>query len=91
MAYTIYTAPQAVVPATTITAAQNKLKSLCSIIFANRDFRNVDQEIADASKIRFGLMALSQAETDITAYYQIIEGLNFMCGIYTQQTVPTVS
>ena len=87
----IYTPPQANVPATTITAAQNKLLSLSSIIFANRDFKNVEQEIADASKIRFGLMALNQSDTPLDAQNKIIVTLNRMCGIYNQQTVPTVS
>ncbi len=86
--YPTYTAPQVVVPATTITAAQNKLISLSSIIFANRDFSNVDQELADALKIRVGLRVLGNPETSRTAYNQIIQGLNFMCGIYNQQVAP---
>ncbi len=86
--YPTYTAPQIVVPATTITAAQNKLISLSSIIFANRDFSNVDQELADALKIRVGLRVLGNPETSTIAYNQIIQGLNFMCGIYNQQVAP---
>lgn len=91
MAYPAYTAAQQIIAATTITAAQNALKSLCSIIFANRDFKNVDQEIGDASKIRFGLMALLQPETSQTAYDRIVIGLNELCNIYNQQTIPTVT
>jgi hypothetical protein len=91
MAYAAYTPAQQVVAATTITAAKTALVSLCSIIFANRDFKNVEQEIADASKIRFGLMAISQAETSTTAYNQIIMGLTKLAQYYNLQIATTIT
>lgn len=89
--YPAYTAPQVVVSATTITAAKTTLVNLCSIIFANRDFKNVEEEIADASKIRFGLMAISQLETSQVAYDRIIMGLNKLAQSYNLQIATTIS
>lgn len=91
MAIQIYTDPQQVNSVSTITAAQNLLLVLCTKIFSVRDFKYVEREIADASKIRFGLMALTQVDTSTTAYDRIILTLNRMCDIYNIQIVPEVS
>lgn len=88
MAIQIYTDPQQVVAATTITGAQDLLLVLCSKIFMARDFKTVESEIADASKIRIGLMALSQTDTDSESYDRIILGLNNMCTLYNIQIIP---
>jgi hypothetical protein len=73
---------QTIVPATTIQAAKDHLLVLCETIFKARDLAKVEQEIADASKIRFGLNALTTMTVDEDAYQQIIIGLNKLCKVY---------
>lgn len=73
---------QSLVPATTIASANTKLLSLCYDIFGARDFSKVENKIADASKIRFGLKALTNLTAEDEAYQQIIVGLNKLCKVY---------
>ena len=78
-------------PQVTIDAAEDYLLALCETIFKARDFSLVEPTVADASKIRFGLKALNDLDVTDDAYQQIIVGLNKLCKVYTQQTVPTIT
>lgn len=85
--------------ATTITESQNKFLELCEIIFQARDFSKVEKEIADASKIRFGLQCIdsSLSETfclteDLVlsnedVFQKIIVGLNKLSKVYLNNYV----
>lgn len=87
----IYTNPQTLDKISIVYATKTKLLALCGTIFANRDFKNVESEIAQASKIRLGLMALDTIELSTGEQQDILTTLTLMCGIYNQQTIPTIN
>lgn len=82
---------QILTPQVTIDAAEDYLLVLCDKIFKARDLAKVELTVADASKIRFGLMAIGYIEVTDTAYQQIIVGLNKLCKVYSQQTIPQIN
>jgi len=75
----------------TIDTAENYLLDLCLVIFKARDFGKIEKQIADASKIRFGLKALNLLTPDEEAYQRIIVGLNKLCNVSTSQNVPLIT
>ncbi len=82
---------QQLTPQVTIDAAEDYLLALCETIFKARDLSKVEKTVADASKIRFGLMALEDLDVTDEAYQQIIVGLNKLCKVYSQQTIPQIN
>lgn len=82
---------QTLTPSVTIDAAEDYLLARCEDIFKARDLSKVENIIANASKIRYGLKALNNLTVEDDEYQQIIVGLNKMCKVYSQQTVPTIN
>lgn len=78
---------------TTIDAAEDYLLTLCDSIYSTKDFAKVEQKISDASKVRLGLKALNLTEDELSAQSkeQIIVGLNALCNVYSQQTIPQIN
>lgn len=78
---------------TTIDAAEDYLLTLCDSIYSAKDFAKVEQKISDASKVRLGLKALNLTEDELSAQSkeQIIVGLNALCNVYSQQTIPQIN
>jgi len=79
--------------ATTITAAENKLLTLCDTIFAARNLSNVEEEIWQACMINIGLRALNQSSTETTVVDQqkIVVTLNKLSSAYNQQVTPILT
>ena len=82
---------QSLIPQVTIDASEDYLLLLCDKIFKARDLSKVEVNVADASKIRFGLLALNNLVVTDAAYQQIILGLNILCKVYSQQTIPQIN
>ena len=76
-----------------IDTSEDKLLSLCNIIFNVRDLASVEEEIWAASKIRLGLKALNQTVeyTSVDAQQRILLGLNSIAAVYNQQVIPNLS
>jgi len=82
---------QSLTPTATIDASEDYLLKLCVQIFKARDLAKVENIVADASKIRFGLMATQFLDDDSLQMQQIIVGLNKLCKIYNQQSIPIIN
>ena len=82
--------PQQLNYTTTISTAKLRLVELCETIFKSLDYASVEEEIATASKIRFGLKAYLEGSpyTDADSQQRIIVTLNKLCNIYNQQNAP---
>lgn len=78
---------------TTVNASETFLLGLCETIFKARDFATVEQTIADASMIRFGLKALNNTQAELIPQdrEKIVVSLNKLCNIFSQQTIPTIT
>ena len=78
---------------TIIDTSEDKLLTLCDIIFAARDLSYVEEEVWRASKIRFGLKALNQSvdETSVEDQQKILVTLNALSSIYNQQIIPQIT
>ena len=75
---------------TIITQSENKLLTLCDIIFMARDLSKLEEEIWRAGMINIGLSALNQSATETTPDDQqkILLTLNKLSSIYNQQLTP---
>lgn len=76
--------PQALTPAATITAAENYMLVLSTIIFTNRNLADVEEQVWKASKIAIALDAITFETPADIAYNRIIIGLNELVFPYNQ-------